>query len=276
MPPILTIAHLTLFEARRKRILVAALLCGLVFVAVFGAGVVFSVAGLQRQVPLQREVSFAALTIIGLYGANFLSVLFAVLLPIDALSGEIESGVMQTLASKPVRRAEILLGKWLGHWLIVIGYMLLLCTAVTLVTWLAGRTVRIDLVTAMPLLILELTCMLTVAIAGGTRFTTVTNGVVALGFYGIAFIGGFMEQIGVLARLEAVRTVGVAASLFSPADTMWRLGVYLLQPAAVRGSQFLGPFSTPSVPSTMMVWWTVAFTIAVLAYAVRSFNSRAL
>ena len=33
------------------------------------------------------------------------SVLFAVLLPVDTLSGEIDSGVMQTLASKPIGRA---------------------------------------------------------------------------------------------------------------------------------------------------------------------------
>ena len=62
------------------------------------------------------------LTLVGLYAANFLSVLIAVLLPVDTLSGEIASGVMQTVASKPIRRAEIVLGKWLGHAVIVMGY----------------------------------------------------------------------------------------------------------------------------------------------------------
>ena len=60
----------------------------------------------------------------GLFAANFLSVLFAVLLPVDTLSGEIDSGVIQTVASKPIRRADIVIGKWLGHAVIVISHNL--------------------------------------------------------------------------------------------------------------------------------------------------------
>ncbi len=67
----------------------------------------------------------------------------------------------------------------------------------------------------------------------------------------------------------------MAASLISPADSMWRLGVHYLQPAIVRGAQ-LGPLSTTSVPNSLMVWWTIGFTGLVLLYAVRSFRRRAL
>jgi Cu-processing system permease protein len=274
---ILTIAHLTISEARRKRILVAALLCGLAYLTVFGTAVAFARSGgIANQAPLQQQLNFAVLTTLGLYAANFLSVLFAVLLPVDTLSGDIDSGVMQTLASKPVRRAEIVLGKCLGHWLIVVSYMLLLCSMVMAVTWLAGRTVRIGFLDALPLLVLELTVMLSVTIAGGTRFTTVTNGVVALGVYGVAFIGGWMEQIGTVIRLDGVRMVGVAASLFSPADAMWRRGVFLMQPSIIRGTQLLGPFSTPSVANALMIWWAMAFTMVMLVIAIRSFGRRPL
>src|SRR6476619_397497 len=107
MRDILTIAHLTLFEARRKRILLAALLCGAGFLAVYFAGVFFVHSDQWRkQLPFgQQQATLVLLTVAGLYAANFLSVLFAVLLPVDAISGEIDSGVMQTLASKPLRRA---------------------------------------------------------------------------------------------------------------------------------------------------------------------------
>ncbi|MCQ3971583.1 ABC transporter permease subunit, partial [Klebsiella pneumoniae] len=49
------------------------------------------------------------------FAANFLSVVLAVVLPVDTLSGEIDSGVIQTIAAKPVPRAEIVVGKWAGH-----------------------------------------------------------------------------------------------------------------------------------------------------------------
>jgi hypothetical protein len=40
--------------------------------------------------------------------------------------------------------------------------------------------------------------MLTISIAGGTRFSTVTNGMVALGVFGLGFLGGLVEQFGVM------------------------------------------------------------------------------
>jgi Cu-processing system permease protein len=108
-----------------------------------------------------------------------------------------------------------------------------------------------------------------------------TNGVVALGFFGVAFIGGWIEQIDSLAGVGAARTVGIAASLISPADSMWRLAVYYLEPAIMRGNQpgplsELGPLAVASVPNVLMVWWTIGFTVLTLAYAVRTFNRRAL
>jgi ABC-type transport system involved in multi-copper enzyme maturation permease subunit len=276
MWPVLTVAHLTFAEARRKKILAASLICGLAFVALFALGLTLGRNGLRLQAPLQRQVAFTLLTILGLFAANFLSVLFAALLPIDTLSGEIDSGVMQTLAAKPIRRSDIVLGKFLGHWVIVIAYLLLMCSLVMVITAAAGRTVRIDLLRALPLLALELTVMMAISVAGGTRFTTITNGVVALGFYGVAFLGGWLEQIGSLSGLAGMRTAGVAASLVSPADVMWRLGLYTMLPAIARGTQNLGPFATNSVANPLMVWWTVAFTLSALAYAIRTFNRRAL
>src|SRR5215203_2922343 len=155
MSNILTIAMLTVAEARRKRVLIAALLCGLAFIAVFAAAVFMIASNVEKHQPLRRQFDFTLLTVFGLFAANFLSVLFAVLLPIDTLSGDIDSGVMQTLASKPVRRAEIVLGKWLGHWVIIVAYMTLVCSAVMVLTWLAGRSVRIDSLALWPFIVLE-------------------------------------------------------------------------------------------------------------------------
>ncbi len=280
MPSILTIAHLTLHEARRRLIVRAAFLCALAFLTVFSAGVFFAAREMADEGPLKLQLGLALLTTAGMYAASFLSVLFAVLLPLDALSGDIDSGVMQTLASKPIRRSDIVLGKWLGHWLVVVVYVVLICLAVGAVTSAAGRTVRLNVHLALPFILLQVTLMLTISIAGGTRLSTVTNGVVALGFFGVAFIGGWIEQIGSMAGVSAARMVGIAASLISPADSMWRLGVYYLQPAIVRGTggpgSELGPLGTVSVPNLLMVWWAVGFTVLTLAYAVRSFDRRAL
>ena len=57
----------------------------------------------------RRSTPFAVLgfaILVGFLAVNFLSVLMAILLPVDTLSGEIDSGVMQTLASNISGRSE--------------------------------------------------------------------------------------------------------------------------------------------------------------------------
>lgn len=143
MRGILTIAQLTIHEALRKRVLLAALLLGLAFLAIFGVAFYF----MNREVILnprgpeteaQRVLIYIFLTMAGLYAVNFLMVMMAALLPVDTLSGEIRSGAIQSLATKPLRRSEIVLGKWLGFWVILAGYLALMGGGVW--SWSRGRS----------------------------------------------------------------------------------------------------------------------------------------
>jgi len=278
MSSILTIAHLTLYDARRRKILAAAALCAAVFLAVFTTAIALATRELiERPAPfIERQATFAVFSILGLYASNFLSVLLAALLPVDALSGEIDSGVMQTLASKPIGRSEIVLGKWLGYGLVIVTYFLVVAGGALIATRVAAGYLALNIGTALPLMVLELLVMLSVSIAGGTRFGTVTNGIATLGFYGVAFIGGWVEQFGALAGLQSARTLGIGVSLISPPDTLWRLAAYYLQPDIVRTLGNGGPFSAASVPSALMVWWAIGFTMVTVALAVYSFRRRQL
>jgi Cu-processing system permease protein len=278
MPAFLTIAHLTLYDARRRKILSAAAALGALFLAVFWTVSFLVARNLEQNPPsfVQRQIDLVILSVFGLYAANFLSVLLASLLPVDALSGEIDSGVMQTLASKPVRRSDIVLGKWLGFGAVIVIYFLALAAGVLTATrWVAGYQ-QLNIAIAIPLMLLQLVVMHTISIAGGTKLGTVTNGIMTMGFYGVAWIGGWVEQIGVLGGIQSARTLGVVLSLLSPADSMWRLAAFYLQPDIVRSLGNAGPFAGGSVPSSMMVWWTLGFTGVALAFAVYSFRRRQL
>jgi ABC-type transport system involved in multi-copper enzyme maturation permease subunit len=273
-----TIVHLTLIEARRKRIVTAAAICGAGYLLLYGAAMVFAARTMdQAHTPLiQRQLNLGAFTLIGCYAANVLASLFAVLLPVDTLSGEIDSGVMQTIASKPLRRADIVIGKWIGYGIIIASYMVALLAGVFLSARLLGGYVPADVVRIVLLMLLEVVVLATVSIAGGTRLSTVTNGVVACGYFGLAFMGGLIEQIGTIAGIQSARNIGVIASLISPTDALWRLGAYYLTPAAARNLLANAPFGTASVPTVLMVWWALALMLAVLAWAVWQFSRRAL
>lgn len=278
MPAWLTIAHLTLYDARRRKILAAAAICGALFLLVFWV-VAFLVARDMQDSPptfLQRQINLVILSLFGLYAANFLSILLASLLPVDALSGEIDSGVMQTLASKPIRRSDIVFGKWLGFGVVTLSYFLVLAAGVLgAARWVAGYQ-ALNLGFAIPLMLLELTVMHSISIAGGTRLGTVTNGIMTIGLYGASWIAGWVEQLGAISGIQSARLVGVAVSLFSPADSMWRLAAFYLQPDIVRSLGNAGPFAAGSVPSALMVWWALGFTAGALAIAVMSFRRRQL
>jgi ABC-type transport system involved in multi-copper enzyme maturation permease subunit len=274
---VITVAHLTLVEARRRRIVLAGAVCALAFLVVFSVAVVFAYREMAADASVsfvQRQATLTAIMLVGFVAANFLSVIFAILLPVDTLSGEIDSGVIQTLASKPIDRAQIVLGKWAGHLLLALAYLLLLCAGILLVIRVVGGLAPVGVPRALPLLMLEITLSLTVAVAGGARFSTVTNAIAAVGFFGVAFIGGFVEQIGGFAGVSSMRTIGVLVSLISPADSMWRLALHHMQPEILRSTGMLALGA--SVPSPLMVWWAAAFTLLTLFNAIRAFRRRAL
>lgn len=278
MQGLFTIAYLTWLDARRRRVVLAALICGAVFLLVFAVAVYFihrTQLSAGPSVALQRTMQRQFLTLAGMYVVNFLVVALSIMLPVDTLSGEIASGVIQTLASKPIRRAEIVLGKWLVYWLLIAGYVAFMVLGVVLVMWLITGFRQQNLLPALALIQFEATVLLTLTIAGGVRFMTVTNGIVAFAFYALAYIGGWIETVGVIVGNSSARYIGTAISLISPADSLWRLASHVMQPPVMSQVQFT-PFSAAAVPSAAMVWWSAAFVIGVLALAIRGFQKRAL
>jgi len=275
---VMVIARLTFAEAVRRRIVVATALCGLAFLVLFAIGFHFIVRNLGHEAladRLKRTAILTFFTLAGLYATNFLTIMTAVLLPIDTLSGEIASGVMQTIASKPVRRSAILLGKWLAFCVVIAGYLALLAGGVLTIVWLRAGVTLPDLHIGLPLMLLEAIVLLTLSVSGGARFSTVTNGIVAFGLYGLAFLGGWVEQIGTFAGNETARTIGTIASLVMPSESMWQLAAHHFQPPLVRGLG-VGPFQYGAVPTPAMVWWTIGYVAVVLAIGVRKFATRAL
>ena len=279
MNGILTIVQLTLDEARGRKVVLAALILGLAFLLIFGVGYYLiyqdplaTARGLLR-VGVNAGMIMVAMA--GLYAVNFLIVMMAVLMPIDTLSGDIRSGVIQTLVTKPLRREQILLGKWLAYWVILAVYLLLMAGGVLLLVYAVSGTLLPNALQGIGLIFLESTVLMTLSILGGTRLSTLANGVTVMGLYGLAFIGGWMEQIGTLLGNNIAQNFGVVTSLLVPTEAMWQLAAYNMQPPVVRDAA-ITPFSVSSVPSTGMVVWAVFYIAVTLIVALRQFRTRDL
>jgi Cu-processing system permease protein len=275
---LLVVTHLTLHEALRRRVLLAASLGGAAFLILFAVGFHFiarDVGGRAGATLVEKRVALTAITLAGLFAVNLLTVMSAVLLPVDALAGEIASGSIQTLAAKPVRRAEIVLGKWLAYAMVVSAYLALMAGGVLGIARLVGHLTPPRLAAGLPLMLVEVLLLVSVSIAGGARLSTVTNGMMAFGLYGLAFIGNWVEQIGMFVDNQAARNVGTVASLIMPAEALWQRAAWLMQPTIMRELQAT-PFSPASVASPLMVGWAAAYTVLALALGVRAFEKRGL
>jgi ABC-type transport system involved in multi-copper enzyme maturation permease subunit len=276
---ILVMAHLTLHEALRRRVLLAVLVGGAAFLVLYGIGFHFVERDVHRHVGAVNQVEARMVLnfflLAGLYAVNFLTVMTSVLLPVDTLSGEIASGVIQTVAAKPIRRVEIVLGKWLAYVLVSAGYLLLMAGGVLLIGRVLGRITPPDVVIGLPLMMLEGALLVTLSISGGARLSTITNGIAVFGLFGLAFVGGWVEQIGTLTGNDAARNVGTVASLIMPSESLWQLAAHHMQPALM-SELHLTPFSPASVPSPAMVVWAAGYLVVALVWGLAGFRKRAL
>ncbi len=279
MKSVLEIARLTFLEARMRKMLWAIVLLGIAFLALYAVGFHLIYADLRSHMSsaarLLEPVNFFVLA--GLYAINFLVVMLAVLISVDTIAGEIASGAIQTIVTKPLPRGAVVAGKWLGLALMLTVFTVTMCAALMGIVKLeADYTVR-NPVQAIGLIVLEGLVVLTLSILGGTRLSTLTNGVVVFMLYGLAFIAGWIEQIGSMMRSEAAVNIGILVSLLMPSEAMWKRAAYLLQPPFLRE---LGldatPFGAASAPSEAMVVYAVLYTALALWLAIREFSRRDL
>ncbi len=273
----LNIAYLTFRETQRRRILWVALAMGIGFLIVFALGFHYVYKDVSESRMGRDEVETVAsfLLMAGLYATNFLIIVMSVLTSVTTISGEIDSHTVEALVTKPIRRWELVLGKWLGYALLLLVYIILLAGGIVLIVYLRSGVTVANPLPGIGLMVMQGMVVLSVSLLGGTRLSTLANGVLAFMLYGVAFLGGWVEQIGSFLQNETAVNIGIITSLIMPSEVLWRRAASLFLPQFVN-SPFAGPFTTASQPSDAMLWYAVGYAIVLLLLALWSFSSRDL
>jgi Cu-processing system permease protein len=253
------------------------LAAGGAFLTLFGTGLHFQArdfAAHGMNPVVRREISLAMLTM-GLYAVDLLAVLMTILTSVDTLSGEIASGTIQAVATKPVPRWQVLAGKWFGFVGMLTAYVAIMVGGVNAVTYvIAGVTAR-HLIRGCLLMWMESLVLLSVTFAFSTYFSTLTSGVLALGLHGLAFLGGWIEQFGAITQTQRAVSVGVVASVLMPSEALWRRAAFEMQ-SPLENAMRISPFSTLSVPSKAMIFYAALYVAIALVVAIRRFSQRDL
>jgi Cu-processing system permease protein len=271
------IAGMTFREAARKKILWTALIAGAGFFLVFGVGLHYQMADFSRgSIPpfLQYQI-LSGMLMIGLYTVDLLAVVMTILTSVDTISGEIDSGTIHAIATKPIARWQVLVGKWIGFiGMLAIYVALMFGGTVAEAHWIAGVVPQNPIAGAL-LVFLECVLALTVTFMFGTWFSTLTNGVIVLGLHGLAFLGGWLEQMSGFAEGSRLVTLGVVSSLVMPTEAIWRRAAFEME-SPLAGSLQFSPFADISVPSLAMIGYAGAFMLGALAVAIYHFQNRDL
>jgi Cu-processing system permease protein len=273
------IARMTFREAVRRRIVLVGLVLGIIFLIIFSIGfrmiygaIITESAESAMSRVFQAEASNFLLTA-GLYAVAFLSVAMGALLSADTLAGEISSGTIQTIVTKPIRRSDVVIGKWLGFAGLLALYSLLMSGGVVLSVYFQSGHLPDNLLAGLSLIYLEGLVVMTVALACSSTMPALATGGLVFGLYGLAFIGGWIEQIGAIFRNQTAVQVGIVSSLIIPTEALWRRAIYMMQSPLSSALQ-MTPFSTLSVPSTLMVVYAFIYLLAMLWLAVSAFQRR--
>jgi ABC-type transport system involved in multi-copper enzyme maturation permease subunit len=197
------------------------------------------------------------------------------------ISGEVESGLLLSMLARPVRRSEIVIGKWLGLAALIAVYAggsaLLEMAAVD---WATGYTpphpIELTLYVAAEGLVL-----LSLGLVLSTRLSGITAGVIALVAWLMAWIAGVVGDIGQSLQNDAVANIGTISHLILPTDGLWRGAMYAMEPdvvlATLRSAGTFGrsnPFSAVDPPPAAFLIWVVVWFAATLALAIWSFRTR--
>lgn len=284
--PVLAFARLTILEASRRKLLIAVVALTLVVIAATGWGfweLRYSngPGGGQAigEVTLRLLASQVLIFIVFLFSAVL--ALMSVLVAAPSISGDIESNLALAMLARPVRRSELVLGKWLGLAALVLAYAagsgILELIVVDAVTGYVPPQ-PVGLIASIGVLGLVL---VTATLLLSTRLAGMTAGIIPLVCYFMGWVAGILGGIGEGINNQALILTGVVSKLLLPTDGMWRAAVYAMEPASVVASMraagavsHANPFAATDGPAPAFLAWTVVWFAGMIGLTLWSFRNR--
>ncbi len=282
MNPTFVIARLTVREAMRRWIVAACAAIALCLVGLSAWG--FDRLSHSRSIT-SGEVGVAVpqSLILFMFMFSFVVALSASAMASPAISADVESGILYSIVTRPLRRSEILLGKWTGLTTVLLAYSAIVSgLEMAVVDWVSGFLPP-NPVAVWAYLFVEGTLLLTLALFLSTRLSAIATGVIGIALFGSAWLAGVVGALGSTFDISELRTVGQVSRYILPTDGLWHGAIYYLEPQSLITRAIAGspdargdPFFAQSPPSWGYLVWVGVWFVAVLAAGVLSFERREL
>jgi ABC-type transport system involved in multi-copper enzyme maturation permease subunit len=279
--PILIFASLAIAELGRRRVIAA--VAALTAACIALTGWAFSKLhqyALAHAATITRGDEATANSMQVILLAHMFGMVLAVgaaFLAAPAIASDVDSGVALAILPRPVRRMDLLLGKFLGLAVITIGFVFLTGGVEFAVVHAVTGYAPPHPLEALAYISAGAVVLLALSLAGSTRFSPIAVGIVAVALYGVSWIGQVADAVAAAYHNGAIRTACTIISLLIPSGGMWRGAIYNLEPAILAAASAqvgVNPITVTSPPTQAYLIWTAGWIVAVLASAIAAFNRR--
>ena len=282
MTPVLTIARLTILEASRRKLLLALGVLTLAVIVLTSWG--FSrLPTMNNVTPAEVRLAASQLTILMAFMFSGVLALGSTLVAAPSIASDIESGIALAILPRPIRRSQLLMGKWLGLAGLVTLYAAGSGLLELLGIWIGTNYLPPNPIASIAFVAAEGIILMTLALLLSTRLSPMTGGVIALVLFFVAWIGGIALAIGITFDNSTIKAIGMGSRLLVPTDGLWHGAIYYLEPpeflaaARLAGRARAGnPFFADSPLPWQYLLFVVGWGLAVLGLANWSFAKRDL
>ena len=287
---LLLITRFTLLEAIRRRLFLAVMILSILILTAFTILLTIVVNEALANPTNGTDSHYVLLgggvviTVLVMWMLYLLSSMLTIVFSANMISGEVEAGTFAVIVPKPLRRVEIVLGKWLGYALIVCIYTALMFLAfLGVIYWKTGYWPT-GAPYALGTLELAMLALLGITTLGSSTVPTIVNGAIAL----MLFIGAptasivqFIVQFINPSALPTTQNIATVINLIIPTDALWHGASFYLLPSvadllALRIGSFNTPFTSGQPMAPALLIWAALYCIALPALAALRFQHRDL
>lgn len=280
------IARLTIRELLRRRVVLVLAILTLVSVALVGWGVdrLVDLARVEGADEFEIRIGVSQVLILIAFMFSFVLAMTAAFVGAPAIGGDLESGVAYAILARPLRRVEVLIGRWLGSAVVVVLYTVasgLLAIGITFAVTGYGPP---EPLTAVAFLAAQALVLLTLTLALGSVLPSIAAGAIAVVGFGLGWMAGVLAGVAGALGVTALGSVAEASRWIFPSDGLWRGVIYGLEPplvvliaaGRVGAVAEANPFYATTPPPLAFVVWSSVWIVLVLGAAAWWFERRDL
>ncbi len=282
------IARHVVQESVRRRVFVVVFLLTLVFLGLFifatvkaFAGPAPFVFGSGNLIDAGQITSITTVTLLGLgaFASLFLATVLAVFLTLGAVRGDAERGLLQPLVVRPLGRAEILLGRFVGAVAVCVTYLTALYAAVVVIVHQAGGRWPDHVLGPGIALNAAITILVAMALLGSVFLSATANGIAIFMLYGAGLVSGLLASIAAAIGAQTLLTIAHDIAIALPFEGLYQAALHALgsnQTGVTRVLVNLGPFGSSHAGSVSFDIWSAGYLVIAALIAIVGFERRDL